>query len=501
MTKIVKSVACPICGCLCDDLELTVENNQIVKMKNGCSVCEAKMVNGYNDKHERYLTPLWRQDGKFVPITYEEAIHKAAKILTDAKHPMIFGFSTASAECQHKGVELAEELGAALDNICTICHGPSVMAMQGVGIPTATLGQIRHRADLIIYWASNPMDSHPRHLERYTEFPEGRFEKSEWRRFVSKMNACSTQKKMEAVISHENIKKNLPCFPEVTDKVSQPPESLQKTGRKMVVIDVRETMTAKMADYFVQVKPNKDYEVMEALRAIVADQELEVDSVGGVPVEYLKEIADLMVGCKFGVIFFGLGLASTLGKFRNIEIAVSLTRDLNRRTKFVIMPMRGHYNVTGANVVFAWQTGYPYAIDFARGYAEYNPGEFSAIDLLRRNEIDATVVIAADPGAHIPKPSMQSMIKHPLIVIDPHMGCTALMGDLLIPTQWAGIECEGSAYRMDHVPVTLSKVVEPPPGIRNDVQILQAIMDEVRAIKAKNPANPESKPTQHKKEA
>ena len=38
MTEI-KSVVCPICGCLCDDLEVTVENNEIVKMKGGLSVC------------------------------------------------------------------------------------------------------------------------------------------------------------------------------------------------------------------------------------------------------------------------------------------------------------------------------------------------------------------------------------------------------------------------------------------------------------------------------
>ena len=37
MTEI-KSVTCPICGCLCDDIEVTVENNEIVKMKNGCAL-------------------------------------------------------------------------------------------------------------------------------------------------------------------------------------------------------------------------------------------------------------------------------------------------------------------------------------------------------------------------------------------------------------------------------------------------------------------------------
>ena len=112
MTEI-KSVVCPICGCLCDDIEVTVENNEIVKMKNGCAVCEAKMVHGYKSD-ERILKPMIRKDGKLVPVTMDEAIHKAAQILTDAKYPLLFGWSSSTSEAQRVGVELAEELGSAL---------------------------------------------------------------------------------------------------------------------------------------------------------------------------------------------------------------------------------------------------------------------------------------------------------------------------------------------------------------------------------------------------
>jgi formylmethanofuran dehydrogenase subunit B len=482
MSKVIKSVVCPICGCLCDDLEVTVENNEIVKMKNGCSVCEAKMVYGY--KSERILKPMIRKDGKLLPVSMDEAIHKAAQILTDAKYPLLFGWECCTGEVQRMGVELAEELGAALDNVCSICHGPSVMATQEIGIPTATLGQIRHRADLIIYWASNPWSSHPRHVERYTMFPEGRFEESEWKGYVQKLKASAGRKKIAAVNRRGRIKYQPPPRPQ-TCTVEAPPQTIHKMGRKMIVFDVRKTMTAEAADYFVQVEPNKDYEIFEALRCLVSDQELDVDKVGGIPVEYLEEIADAMINCEFGAIFFGLGLTASRGRFRNVEIAIALTRDLNRKTKFVIMPMRGHFNIAGANIVFAWLTGYPYAIDFSLGYPRYNPGEFTTIDLLRRGDNDATLVIGGDPGAHFPKPAMQNMLKHPLITINPDMNCTSRLGDVVFPTQWCGIESEGTAYRMDHVPIMVRKVVEPPPGILSDEQILHKILAEVRAIKAK----------------
>ncbi|HTY75561.1 MAG TPA: hypothetical protein VMD05_08350, partial [Candidatus Nanoarchaeia archaeon] len=294
--SVVKSVVCPICGCLCDDIEATVEDNKIVKIKNGCAVCESKMVTGYRGE-ERLYTPMIRKEGKLVPVSMDEAVHKAAEILTDAKYPLLFGWSSSTSEAQRIGVALAEELGSALDNTCSICHGPSVMALQEIGIPSCTLGQIRHRADLIIYWACDPWSAHPRHLERYTSFTEGRFEKSEWKGYMQKLKASAGSKKLDAVSRQGHIK-YMPTPRPQTCIVNGPPPTIGKQGRKLIVVDVRKTMTADAADYFLQVEPNKDYEVIEALRALVNDQELDVDKVGGVPIEYLQEVADALVNCE-----------------------------------------------------------------------------------------------------------------------------------------------------------------------------------------------------------
>jgi len=171
------------------------------------------------------------------------------------------------------------------------------------------------------------------------------------------------------------------------------------------------------------------------------------------------------------------------GKLRNIDAALSLVRDLNMRTKFIIMPMRGHFNVTGANTVFTWQTGYPYAVDFSLGYPRYNPGETSVIDVLLRGDSDAALVVASDPVATFPRKAVEHLVSNPLIVIDPHMNATAQMADVVFPSAFVGIEAEGTAYRMDHVPLPLKKVVEPPPGILSDEEILKRILQEVRRIK------------------
>jgi len=478
---IVNAVTCPVCGCLCDDIELTVENNEVVKVKNGCAICESKFL-GYKSEH-RVKKPLIRKNGELVEASLDEAIHKAAEILANANYPVLYGWSSTSCEAQRVGVELTEEIGGVLDNTSVVCHGPSILSIQEVGIPSCTLGQIRHRADLIIYWGCDPWSAHPRHLERYTTFTEGRFEQSDWKGYLQKVKAAAGRKKVKSTL-RRGVVKHPPAHLLKPETMSGLPPAMMKEGRKLIIVDVRKTMSAEIADYFIQVEPNKDYEVMQALRALVKDKELDVDKVGGVPVEYLEEVADVMVSCEFGIIFFGLGLTMSAGKFRNIDVAISLVRDLNRRTKFAIMPMRGHFNVTGANVVATWQSGYPYAVDFSLGYPRYNPGETTFMDILLRQESDAALVIASDPAANFPRKAVEHLVKNPLIVIDPHMNATSLMGDVIFPSAFVGIEVGGTAYRMDHVPLPLKKVVEPPEGILTDEEILKRILKEVRIIKS-----------------
>ncbi|MCW4046686.1 MAG: formylmethanofuran dehydrogenase subunit B [Candidatus Bathyarchaeota archaeon] len=481
MSTTVNAVTCPVCGCLCDDIELTIENGVIAKVKNGCAMCESKFLS-YKNEH-RNKTPLVRKEGKLVPVSYDEAIHKAAEILANANYPILYGWSSTDCEAQRVGVELAEEVGGVLDNTAVVCHGPSILSVQEVGIPTCTLGQIRHRADLVIYWGCDPWSAHPRHLERYTTFTEGRFEGSEWKEYMNKVKASAGKKKLLSLERREIVKrKPEPIIEKVT--VNKPPETLSKAGRKLIVIDVRKTMTAEVADYFIQVQPGKDYELMLAIRALVKDHELDVDQVAGVPVEYLEELVDAMVNCEFGVIFFGMGLTQSAGKFRNVDVAISLIRDLNRRTKFAILPMRGHFNVTGANTVSTWQSGYPYSVDFSLGYPRYNPGETSVVDVLLRKESDAALIVASDPASNFPRKAVEHLVANPLIVIDPHMNATALLGDVVFPAAIVGIEKAGTAYRMDHVPLPLKKVVEPPEGILSDEEILSRILEEVRVIKS-----------------
>jgi formylmethanofuran dehydrogenase subunit B len=184
---------------------------------------------------------------------------------------------------------------------------------------------------------------------------------------------------------------------------------------------------------------------------------------------------------KFGAIFFGLGLTMSPGKNKNIRNAIELTEELNRHTKFTISPMRGHWNVYGSNEVFCWITGYPYAVDFARGIAFYNPGETTSVDILRRGECDACLVVASDPGAHFPRACVEHLARIPTIQIDPHVNATTHLCRLQIPVAVTGIDAEGTAYRMDGVPIRTRKLFDG--DYPSDTGVLERIYSLVKEAK------------------
>jgi formylmethanofuran dehydrogenase subunit B len=189
----------------------------------------------------------------------------------------------------------------------------------------------------------------------------------------------------------------------------------------------------------------------------------------GLTLEQLQDLVDRMKKCRFGVLFFGMGLSMTRGKHMNSAAALMLATELNAFTKFVAMPMRGHGNVTGADVVMRYTTAYPFGVNLSRGYPRFNPGEYSTIDLLVRGDVDATLVLGADPGATMPQPAIDHMSRTPTIVLDPKVTHTSKLARVHITTAVTGISAPGTVYRMDEVPLPLRPPLKSPYPTDEDV--------------------------------
>jgi formylmethanofuran dehydrogenase subunit B len=425
--KVVENATCTFCGCVCDDMELTVEDHKITKAKNACVLGKAWFLN-----HHVEDRPVVTIEGK--PATLEEGIERAAQILTQARYPIVYGLSDTTCEAQRMAVAIADRIGGCIDTTTSVCHGPSGMAFQGVGEVTCSLGEVKNRADLVIFWGSNPAESHPRHWGRYSTMPKGLFVPN------------------------------------------------GRKDRTVIIVDVRRSKSAPAADIFLQIKPRKDFEALWALRALVKGVGLET-SVGdeiGIPLEQLQDLAKRMKTCKFGMFFFGMGLSMTRGKHLNVEAALALARDLNEYTKFYIKPMRGHGNVTGADNVVSWQTGYPFGVSLGRGYPRFNPGEFTTADTLARGEADAALIVASDPMANFSQPAREHLARIPYIVLDPKETPTVRGATVAFTTATYGINTGGTVYRMDDVPIPLRAAFDSPyPG---DQEILTQLEKRIRQL-------------------
>lgn len=421
--QVTKGVTCPFCGVTCDDLEVHVEDGQIREVKNACVLGRDTFLH-----HLKGLaTP--RIDGK--PASVDDCIEAAAEIMARAKYPLIYGLDSTELHAQRKAIELADLIGANIDHTSSICHAPSLQAVQTVGLPTCTMGEVKNRADLVIFWGCNPAEAHPRHPTRFSVTAKGMF---------------TPQGRKDRTIVH---------------------------------VDVRKTPSTRMADAFIQIKPHSDYEIFSVLIALVKGHDIDLPEVGGVPMEEWRRLVTLMKDADYGIIHWGMGLTMTRGKYLNVVAVLRLCQELHRFTKFQGAPLRGHGNVVGMAQVLTWQTGFPFAVNLSRGYPRFNPGEFSVADLLARGEVDVALIIGADAVGNLPKQAAEYIASIPLICVDPKESETTKVATIVIPAAQAGVAATGVAYRMDHIPLPLKKVVDSP--YPSDRDILDRIIKGVSA--------------------
>ena len=428
--KVVENATCTFCGCVCDDMILTVDldEKRITKSKNACILGKAWFAEHYIEED----APAAMIDNK--PVSIEEAVEEAARTLVNARFPITYGLSDTTCEAQRQAVAITDTIKGNIDTTTSVCHGPSGIALQGVGESTMTLGEVKNRADLVIYWGGNPAESHPRHFGRYAVTAKGMFTPN------------------------------------------------GKKDRHVVVVDVRKTPSAPAAHQFIQLKPGKDFEVLWALRALVKNRSIDpgIEDITGVSLETLQELVERMKNCRYGVLFFGMGLTMTRGRHFNSGALLALATDLNEYTHFVAKPVRGHGNVTGADNVMSWQTGYPFGVNFSRGFPRFNPGEFTTVDLLAKQDVDAALIIATDPASNFPQAAIDHLASIPVICLDTKASHTSRLAHVAFRTSTYGINTEGTVYRMDDVPITLRKAFDSP--FPTDEEILTAVKKRVREL-------------------
>jgi len=418
---VIRDVACTVCACVCDDLRVTVRDGQIVEAERACALARPWF-------EQSWETAVPGAEVRGQPVEFQTAVEAAAAILKQSRAPLIYGLSRSSTEGQRAAIALADSIGATIDTTASEGHAPSILALQQVGESTCSLGEVRNRADLVIYWGADPLETHPRHMERYSRDPAGLH------------------------IPHG------------------------RADRKIVVLDSRRSRTAEEADWFLPMTEGRDFEVLWTLRALIKGVPIDESYNPGIPLADLKTLAALMKSCQCGIVFFGYGVARHPLGHRNVEALLRMVIDLNQFTRFHARRMRVLGDVSGADSVLCWQTGYPFSVNLARGYPRYGPDEYSAGEVLGNRETDAIVLIGTSRCNFSPEANAH-LASIPKIVLERPGESLPVAPTVRISTATYGIHRPGIAYRMDEIPIPLRPVLQST--LPSDGEVLRAIHQQL----------------------
>lgn len=426
--RVVRDVACLGCGCLCDDIELIISGEQIQTAGNACALGESWFRTSPNEDRPPVLV-----EGQAVDLAV--ALDRAVRILSSARRPLVTGLRSTTCEAQRLAVGLADRIGAIVDPASA--DTAAGRAYQNAGAVRCSLGEVRNRADFVLFWNGDPQTTHPRHRERYSVDPRGLF---------------------------------LP------------------NGRadRTVVILNESGASGNMggADLVLERNPGQDFELLWTLRALVkgvAPQVEHVDDIGPSLAD-LEGLVRRMKACRFGVIFYGPSLSTGPSGRGNVEALVRLVQELNAFTRFYALPLGGAGNGTGAENVLTWQTGYPFAVDLGQGSPRYGPGEFTATELLAHGEVDAALIVGTDQLAGLAQAAHDHLTRIPTVILEPGTaGAAPYPATVSFTTATTGIQTFGTVFRADGVALPLRPALAP--RFPSDEIILRAIEGQLRSAK------------------
>jgi formylmethanofuran dehydrogenase subunit B len=354
MSTIIENVVCAACGCICEEVTVCIENGAISAAEGACAVCAQQLV------------------GQTAGGADSPQIAAAVEILARSRAPLIFGLAESTIEAQRAAVALTEALDGTIDLAVSNFHRDSLRVMQAVGGSTCTLGEIRQRADVVVFWGVDPTSTHPAFWERFIQ-PRGQF-------LAGSRHVTS-------------IGSSVPKHP---------------------------------VDDFVQVARADNLTVLAALRGAIASVDWPKQ---GLLSQQIGQLAERLQKAAYSVIFTG----PDVGGFAEIESLYRLVRQLNNRSRCAVIPVGGVQceNVLTWQTGYPWgvnfSQGYPrYDPERYSANCLLERGEVDTVVLIGDKGIselsrvatagmaDLPVVYLGFPGCHVPfTPTLEIVTARP----------------------------------------------------------------------------------------
>ncbi|MDF1743504.1 MAG: hypothetical protein P1V19_07390 [Gimesia sp.] len=411
MKNVIEDVTCAGCCCVCDDIQVTTDGQQILEVQTTCPLGQAWFK-------ESLQTGSLSPQVKGVEASHAEAVKSAVDLIQKAQAPLIFGLAQSATDAQRTAVSLADQIGATIDTGASA----TTRALQQVGEATCTLGEVRSRADLIIYWGADTLLA----------------------------NQCHRQSLSSGS---------------------------QEIPRTILSIGTELSSASEYVDKTIPLEPQQELEAIWSLRAVLKGIDLGGKQPTGIAEDSLQKLVALIQQSKYVVFFYGPEFKEGPLSHRKIEALSTLIQELqtDRRCHGISVPPAGE--TKGLENVLAWQTGYAASVNFASGYPRYSPGEYSANALLEQDEIDLCILVGANPLSGLSVNAQQRLARIPVILIGPAM---VELPDLhtFLPTGISGIHFPGSVYRFDGTPLPLRGYLSTP--LSSEATVLTEIISSVK---------------------
>jgi formylmethanofuran dehydrogenase subunit B len=403
--RVFQSVTCLGCGCGCDDLTIKVRGGRIAEVSPPCPLAQRWFGDGQ-------VPGDIRVEGR--PATIEQAMAAAVAVLTGAGTPLVVLAPDLTTEAQRAAIAVADALGAGVAPATSDAAAAGISVAQRRGRCAATLGELKNRADVVLFWAVDPRERYPRYLERYA-----------------------------AARSSTHVRR-----------------------RSRLSVSIGADRGPDEADTRAEFTPAEEVDALAIMAGTVRGRRFE-----GLPkrLQPAVGLAERLLEAAYVAIVHDAEPQREVRDAQRTEGLVALAQTLNGPTRAALSSLRAGGNRSGAEAALTWQTGYPMRVSFAGGAPRPSSSGFEWM----RPGVEGSILLVGSAAAVADsKPALETV---PAVVIGP--GASAVGGArVAIDTGVAGIHERGTGYRMDDVPLPLTPVLEGPRSAAETLgQLLSAL--------------------------
>jgi len=415
--EVWENVPSPFCGIASDDLKIQVQDGQIRVLENGDAVTTAGFEQTYAD-------PRPRIEGQ--PASLEDAVAAAAARLRAARMPVFSGFGT-DVDGARAALSLADRCRAVVDQARAEGGLRNLLVLSDTGWVATTLAELKNRLEVLVVFGSDIEAEFPRFYERFVWNPETLFGLDTSRREIVYIGRAPSGR--ASLSPHGDRPRVFPSAPEHYPAIAA------------------------------------------ALNGLARGATLQTDSIGGIAANDLMALVERMKRARYSVVTWAAGQLAYAHAELTVQQLCQAVVALNQsgETRSAVLPLGGQDGDRTASQVFAWQTGYPTRISFARGYPEYDPYHNASARLLADDEADLLLWVASINARQTPPQT-----RVPTIVVGRCGMSFEQEPEVFIPVGAPGIDHAGHMYRCDNV-VSLPLRKLRDSGLPSAASVLAAI--------------------------